>query len=33
MKLYDSKQYKSKADLCEAIKTTMLGIEPAEVKN
>ena len=34
MKLYDSgKQYNSKADIWEAIKTTLLEITPADVKN
>ena len=34
MKLYeDGKQYNSKADLWEVIKTTKLETEPAEVKN
>ena len=33
MKLYEGgKQYNSKADLWEAIKTTLSEIEPAEVK-
>ena len=34
MKLYEGgKQYNSKADLWEAIKTIMSEIEPTEVKN